>query len=99
LQAIEISWAGVGEGRVLAREFLAENQARRVVCQLPAMDLRMVDLVCRFDHLFHLGAPDVRRAASLFYGVEVDIGTGWRYASLPGAETRKPIPLYANLVK
>ncbi len=92
LQAVEVAWAGAGEGRVLARAFMAENEVRRVACPLPVAGLRMVDLVCRFDFLFGLAPPDIRRVAGMFHGVEVSIGTGWRAAALPDIVAQAPPP-------
>jgi GT2 family glycosyltransferase len=89
-QAVEISWAGIGEGRVLARAFLAANEVVRVVCTLPVAGLRMVDLLCRFDYLFGLAPPDIRRVAGMFHCVEVSVGTGWRQAELPDIEAQAP---------
>ena len=84
LQAVEIVWANAGDCRILAREFLVENEEYRIVCELPAAGLRLVDLVCRFDYVFPLRPPDLRRAAAMLYGVDVSDGTGWRPALLPG---------------
>jgi len=92
MQAVEISWGGVGQGRVLARGFLAENEVLRVVCPLPVAGLRMVDLTCRFDYLFGLAPPDIRRVAGMFSGVEVSAGSGWRAAELPDIEAQAPPP-------
>ena len=90
MQAVEISWAGVGEGRVLARAFLSANEVVRIVCALPVAGLRMVDLLCRFDYQFGLAAPDIRRVAGMFHAVEVSVGTGWRQAELPDIEAQAP---------
>jgi len=92
LQGVEIAWAGIGQGRVLARGYLAENEVVRVVCPLPAAGLRTVDLVCRFDYLFGLAPPDIRRVAAMFHGVEVSVGTGWRAAELPDIAAQAPPP-------
>jgi hypothetical protein len=80
---VEIAWAGIGESRVLARSFLAANEVVRVTCPLRERKFRVVDLACRFDYIFGLAPPDVRRVAAIFSGVEVDDGGGWRAAELP----------------
>jgi GT2 family glycosyltransferase/glycosyltransferase involved in cell wall biosynthesis len=92
MQAVEIAWAGVGDGRVLARAFLGGGEVARVVCPLPDAGIRMVDLVCRFDHLFGLAPPDIRRVAGMFHAVEVSHGNGWRPAELPDIEAQAPPP-------
>jgi GT2 family glycosyltransferase len=91
LQAVEISWQGIGEGQVLARAFLAENEVVRVACPLPR-GVRMADLRCRFDFVVPLTPPDIRRVGALFSGVEVSHGAGWRAAELPdiAAQARPP---------
>ncbi len=90
LQAVEVSWAGVGEGRVLARAFMSGNDVVRVICPLPVAGIRMVDLTCRFDYLFGLAPPDIRRVAANFAKVEVSVGTGWRPCELPDIEGQAP---------
>ncbi len=90
LQAVEIAWAGVGEGRVLARAFLAAHEVVRVICPIPVAGVRMVDLACRFDYLFGLAPPDIRRVAANFSKVEVSVGTGWRACDLPDIEGQEP---------
>jgi hypothetical protein len=75
---------------VLARAFLSANEVVRVVCPLPLAGLRMVDLLCRFDYLFGLAAPDIRRVTGMFHAVEVSVGTGWRQAELPDIEAQAP---------
>lgn len=91
-QAVEIAWAGLGDGRILARAFLAPNEVVRVVCPLPAEGPRVVDLICRFDYLFGLAPPDIRRVAAMFSGVEVSHGGGWRPAELPDIAGQAPPP-------
>ncbi len=90
LQAVEIAWAGAGEGRVLARAFMNGNEVVRVVCPVPVAGVRMVDLVCRFDYLFGLAPPDIRRVSANFANVEVSVGTGWRKCDLPDIEGQAP---------
>jgi GT2 family glycosyltransferase/glycosyltransferase involved in cell wall biosynthesis len=92
LQAVEISWDGAGDGQVLARAFMAENEVTRVVCALPASGLRLADLACRFDFLVGLAPPDIRRVAGMFVGVEVSQGAGWRSAELPDIAAQAPPP-------
>jgi hypothetical protein len=82
-QAVEILW----QGTTLTRAALAENEIRRIVCTVPARDVRYLDLTCRFDFVFALAPPDIRRCAAMFSGVEVSDGSGWQAAELPDIAT------------
>ncbi len=78
-QAVEI----LAGGRVLARAFLDETQVKRVVCPIPAADARFLDITCRFDFVIGLQAPDIRRCAAMFSGIEVSDGGPWQPVELP----------------
>ncbi len=79
-QAVEITTNAVR----LVRRFLEPGAAERIVLTLPEGTGPRLDLVCRFDFVFRLAAPDVRACAAMLSGVQVSDGRGWLPLDLPG---------------
>ncbi len=81
-QAVEITC----NGRTLGRHTLEPGNVQRIVCVLPEGQARWLDIICRFDFVFRLGAPDVRECAAMMSAIQVGDGRGWLALDLPNAE-------------